>query len=151
PGREQCSNVADTKRQCQFIAPASHAPVSCPLPERRRGWRLAGRTACPGSRMPTLAKLTRPKVHRALHPDRLVEPLDRSRGCPLVWVVSPPGAGKTTLVASYVEARKLSAIWYQIDAGDDDIGSFFYYLAQAVPAARARRAAPLPLLTPEYR
>ena len=56
-----------------------------------------------------LAKLTRPKVHRALRREALFEALDECRERPLVWIVSPPGAGKTTLVASYVETRKLAA------------------------------------------
>lgn len=101
--------------------------------------------------MPTLAKLTRPKVHRALRRESLFEALDECRERPLVWIVAPPGAGKTTLVASYVETRKAACVWYQLDAGDADIASFFYYLSQAVPAARSKRAAPLPLLTAEYR
>ena len=60
---------------------------------------------------------------------------------------APPGAGKTSLITSYLAARSLSNLWYQVDAGDADIASFFYYLGQAV----ARRRRPLPLLTPEYR
>ena len=60
---------------------------------------------------------------------------------------APPGAGKTSLIASYLAARRLSNLWYQVDAGDADIASFFYYLGQAAP----RRRRSLPLLTPEYR
>jgi ATP/maltotriose-dependent transcriptional regulator MalT/DNA-binding SARP family transcriptional activator len=100
--------------------------------------------------MPTLAKLTRPKVHRALQRERLFEHLDQARDRPLVWVVAPPGAGKTTLVSSYVEARKLKAAWYHVDAGDEDIGTFFYYLAQTLPASRSKREEPLPLFSPAY-
>src|SRR5262245_39426319 len=100
--------------------------------------------------MPALAKLTRPKVHRALHRDRLFGHLDEARDRPLVWVVAPPGAGKTTLISSYIEARKLKAAWYHVDAGDDDIGTFFYYLAQTLPPSRAKREEPLPLFSPAY-
>lgn len=101
--------------------------------------------------MPALAKLTRPKVHRVLARERLFQRMDESRERPLIWVVAPPGAGKTTLVASYLEARKLRSAWYQVDAGDDDVGTFFYYLAQTVPNTRSKHAQPLPLLTPELR
>src|SRR5690242_2689475 len=94
-----------------------------------------------------LAKLTRPRVHRALQRERLFERMDAALERPLVWVVAPPGSGKTTLAASYIEARKSHSAWYQLDAGDADIGTFFYYLAQAVPHARAE---PLPLLTPDH-
>ncbi|HEY7379285.1 MAG TPA: BTAD domain-containing putative transcriptional regulator [Steroidobacteraceae bacterium] len=100
--------------------------------------------------MPALAKLTRPKVHRALPRERLFRELDRSRECPLIWVAAPPGSGKTTLVSSYIEARKLRGAWYQVDAGDDDVGTFFHYLAQTVPASRTRRR-PLPVLSAAHR
>jgi LuxR family transcriptional regulator, maltose regulon positive regulatory protein len=100
--------------------------------------------------MPTLAKLTRPKVHRALPRERLFGHLDEARERPLVWVVAPPGAGKTTLVSSYVEARKLKAAWYHVDQGDEDIGTFFYYLTQTLPPSRSKREEPLPLFSPAH-
>jgi LuxR family maltose regulon positive regulatory protein len=100
--------------------------------------------------MPTLAKLTRPKVHRALPRERLFGHLDEARERPLVWVVAPPGAGKTTLVSSYVEARKLKAAWYHVDPGDEDVGTFFYYLTQTLPPSRSKREEPLPLFSPAH-
>jgi LuxR family maltose regulon positive regulatory protein len=99
--------------------------------------------------MPTLAKLTRPKTHRALPRERVFAHLDESRQRPLVWVTSPPGAGKTTLVSSYVESRKLKALWFQVDAGDTDIGTFFYYLARALPTTK--RDPELPQFLPAHR
>ena len=69
---------------------------------------------------------------------------------PVIWVTGPPGCGKTTLVASYLDARKLPYLWYQVDAGDVDPATFFYYLAQAAKRAAPRKRKPLPLLTPEY-
>ena len=61
----------------------------------------------------------------------------------------PPGAGRSTLVASYVEAKKGRAAWYHLDPGDD-IGTFFYYLAQSLPAG-GKSAPQLPQFTPEHR
>ena len=65
-----------------------------------------------------LAKLSRPKIHRAVPRERLFDRLDRSTERLVSWVVAPPGAGKTTLLASYLESRKLAGIWYQLDPDD---------------------------------
>jgi DNA-binding SARP family transcriptional activator len=69
---------------------------------------------------------------------------------PIIWVSGPAGSGKTTLVANYLDARKISCLWYQIDEGDVDPATFFYYLGKAAKKAAPRIQKPLPLLTPEY-
>ena len=91
-----------------------------------------------------LAKLSRPRLHDVLARTRLFELLDAALRRPVAWLSAHPGAGKTTLVASYLQARKRDGIWYQVDDGDDDPASFIYHLRLAAGAA-------LPLLTPEYR
>lgn len=101
-------------------------------------------------RQPQLAKLTRPRLHGAVARERLLELLDSAREHPIIWVYGPPGAGKTTLVASYIEQASSPAIWYQLDGSDADPATFFYYLAQAVIPFASPRRRPLPLLTPEY-
>src|SRR5690606_21801037 len=74
---------------------------------------------------------------------------DARRAGAAVWIGAPAGAGKTTVVASYLAACKVPALWYQLDAGDADVAAFFYgFGASARRLGRARR--PLPLLTPEY-
>ena len=98
----------------------------------------------------SLAKLTRPRLHATVRRERLFALLDEQGGRPGLWLTGPPGAGKTTLVASYLAARKLAGIWYQVDAGDADPASFFYYLGQAARKEAPHRRKPLPLLTPEY-
>ena len=94
-----------------------------------------------------LAKLTRPRLHGAVARERLFQ-ARRCRGA--ICGVGPPGAGKTTLVASWLDARDAKGIWYQVDAGDTDLATFFHYLGQAAGHHSRKGQAPLPALTPEY-
>jgi hypothetical protein len=53
------------------------------------------------------------------------------------------GAGKSTLAATYLEEAQLSGVWYQLDAGDSDPATFFYYLREAAqPFSGTRKVGP---------
>jgi LuxR family maltose regulon positive regulatory protein len=97
-----------------------------------------------------LAKLSRPRLFRVLNRERLFAALDAARDRPALWISGPPGAGKTSLAASYLKARKMPGIWYEVDAGDSDPASLFHFLAQAAPRPRGKRAESLLALSPEY-
>lgn len=103
------------------------------------------------SSTPTLSKLSRPRLFGAVPRERLFGALDGARDIhPGICVVGPPGAGKTTLVASWLEARKRGGVWYQVDGGDDDLATFFHYLGLAAAPFARRGQRALPALTPEY-
>ncbi|MBA4372889.1 MAG: hypothetical protein C0402_08490 [Thermodesulfovibrio sp.] len=98
----------------------------------------------------SLVKIARPSVSGVVPRQRLFRMLDSGLKKPVIWVTGPAGAGKTTLVASWIDSRKLPCLWYQVDEGDADIASFFYYMGLAAKKAAPRHKKPLPLLTPEY-
>src|SRR5512143_444626 len=97
-----------------------------------------------------IAKITKPTLPDVLSRQRLFKLLDEAQRYPITWITGPVGAGKTTLVASYLDARQLPCVWYQVDSRDADPAAFFYYLGLAARKAVPRITRPLPLLTPEY-
>jgi LuxR family maltose regulon positive regulatory protein len=98
----------------------------------------------------SIAKITRPRLPKVLPRKRLFQLLDKGLDVPVTWINGPAGSGKTTLVASYLDACNVPCLWYQLDEGDSDIASFFYYLGLAAQKAAPRRQTQLPLLTMEY-
>jgi LuxR family transcriptional regulator, maltose regulon positive regulatory protein len=98
------------------------------------------------------AKVSPPKLSGILARKRLFNLLDEGREKPVIWVSGQPGAGKTALVASYLETKKLAHAWFHVDAGDADPASFFHFLRGiAARQSRSKRLdSLLPLLTPEY-
>lgn len=99
---------------------------------------------------PRLSKFSSPRTYRTVARERLFERLDSWHDRACIWVCAPPGAGKTTLVSSWLEARDRASFWYQIDSGDDDPASFFAYLIEMARGACGNRARGLPYLTPDH-
>ncbi len=104
----------------------------------------------PGPQSIAFAKTTRPAIGSTVHRERLFALLDGTPGRTVAWIAGAPGSGKTTLAASYVEARRYRCLWYQIDPDDADVATFFHYLSHAARKLDAARARELPAFTPQY-
>lgn len=95
------------------------------------------------------SKLTPPSLSNILRRDRLLNYLN-SVVNPLIWVSAPGGAGKTTLVADWIEAQQLTCIWLRLDESDASISTFFQHLLLAVQHALPHTALNLESFTPAY-
>ena len=96
------------------------------------------------------AKISRPELTDVYVRQRLIQALKPAPGRQASFVTSPAGWGKTTLLASYLDDTAQACIWYQIDTGDADPATFFYYLGMAARRASPRRRKPMPLLTTDH-
>src|SRR5262245_6648824 len=95
----------------------------------------------------SLGKTTRPSSAGVLARKRLFAFL--SAKTPVLWLAGPPGCGKTTLAASWLDHAGVASLWYQLDEGDADVATFFYYLSLAAASLDGEHER-LPLLTPEH-
>ena len=93
-------------------------------------------------------KTSAPTLRGVVERERLYELLAAGDG-PVSWVAAAPGAGKTTLAASFAQARASRLLWYQVDATDTDPATLFHFLRAAALRAGLARAARLPLLPTE--
>ena len=96
------------------------------------------------------AKSTRPEIAGVVPRETLFARLDGLVSRTVVWISAPPGFGKTTLAASYLEARHYRWAWYQVDPDDDDGETFFHYVAHSVRKLRSA-GDELPAYGPEHR
>src|SRR6185503_9304058 len=96
------------------------------------------------------AKTTRPVIGSVVRRESIFARLDRTDGWTVAWISGPAGSGKSTLAASYVEARNLRCIWYQIDPDDSDAATFFHYLGHAARRFDRNRPRELPAFSPQY-
>ena len=95
------------------------------------------------------AKTTRPRSSALFRRERLFCELDWNRRFACTWIAGPPGSGKTALVASFVNARSLTCLWYQVDAGDSDPAAFFAHLRAGAKSRLGATLKDLPSFTPD--
>jgi ATP/maltotriose-dependent transcriptional regulator MalT/two-component SAPR family response regulator len=96
------------------------------------------------------SKVALPVLHDVLKRLPLFQVIDKARPHKILWISGPPGAGKTTLIASYLEQANLPAMWYQVDEWDSDPATLFHTLGLAAQVAFPKQTFPLPPFIPEY-
>jgi len=95
----------------------------------------------------SLAKTMRPGLLAVVQRKKLFERMDQGAERGAIWVAGPPGAGKTTLVSSYIEHRRLNHLWYQVDRGDVDAATLFHYLGLAASRESSLDGSALPTIS----
>ncbi len=91
-----------------------------------------------------------PQLTRVFQRTRLFRKIDDFGRSPATWISGLPGAGKTTLAASYVSARKAPCLWYQIVEDEDDLATFFQRTGTAAAGHGGTPRTPFPLFGPEH-
>jgi len=75
-------------------------------------------------RVASLGHLAKPRLGRVFQRERLFLVLDGLAAFPGLWLAAAPGAGKTTLAATWLEREAAPVLWLQLEAGDADPMAF---------------------------
>ena len=130
--------VADVREESPHAAQRENMPSEPRVP-------LHAETGAPSMRLP--AKVLCPDTGGAIRRERLFHALDERSKSPITWLHAPAGSGKTTLLSTYLRARQVPMLWYDVDAGDADASSVFHYTrlaAQALLGAELELPVPRP-------
>jgi LuxR family transcriptional regulator, maltose regulon positive regulatory protein len=85
-----------------------------------------------------MAKLAPPRLGRVFERERVFAVLDSLVLSPGLWIAAAPGAGKSTAVATWLQARARRTLWLQVDAGDADPATLAQSLDKLVCVAAGR-------------
>ncbi len=78
-----------------------------------------------------MGKFSSPRLPRVLARERLFRLIDDGLQGTAVWIAGCAGAGKTTLVGSYLESRRRPVFWYRVEVSDRDVAGCCRLLRQA--------------------
>lgn len=103
---------------------------------------------------PVIDNKTEPPVTDGLVArSKLLKILDSAPARAVIWVAAAPGAGKSSLAATWIDARRAAAnvqsIWYGLDDGDHDPIGFLAHLRRALAQGLDIDIDTLPRFTPE--
>ena len=90
-----------------------------------------------------LTKFSPPRASNWLVRARLDALLDAAIRAGAAWVAAEPGAGKSTLAATWASARAGRVLWYRVDEGDADPAVAFSYFAALARSTRRARKLPV--------
>ena len=85
-------------------------------------------------------KLAPPRLGRVFDRQRLFAQLDGRAEHPGLWIGAAPGAGKSTLVATWLSRQSRPTLWLQLDASDADPATFVRSLDVLFARAKAPAA-----------
>ena len=117
------------------------------LPDQHHFVKLSEKTT--DTTLMNYAKTLPPALPNIFNRMRLFGFMDDLRNRQAIWVQGRPGAGKTSLVASYSKYCAIQTLWYRMDAGDNDPANFFHYFRLAVQNLPMIPDGLLPQLGPE--
>src|SRR5436190_24009026 len=89
-----------------------------------------------------IAKLVAPRGTQIVRRARVLSAIDRQLRAGACWVAAPAGYGKTIAITDYLQKKGTRYVWYRVDDGDQDIASFFHYMALSVEGVRPSQALP---------
>ena len=95
-----------------------------------------------------VAKLVAPRAPQIVRRGRVLQAIERALRSGACWIAAPGGSGKTIAITDYLKKTGTPHLWYRVDDGDQDVASFFHYMALSVQGARGRGV--LPAFGPEY-
>ena len=89
-----------------------------------------------------IAKLVAPRATQIIRRGRVLSAIARQLRAGACWVAAPAGYGKTIAITDYLQKAGTPHVWYRVDDGDQDIASFFHYMALSVRGVRPKQALP---------